>query len=91
MAVPKEQFAGLIEAHPETSLHLLESMARTINTLNARLAAMIRSKKINISGYPPLDEGMHTFAGSDEPAVFLVQFDGLLYAYLNRCPHLVLN
>lgn len=39
MAVPKEQFAGLIEAHPETSLHLLESMARTINTLNARLAA----------------------------------------------------
>jgi CRP/FNR family cyclic AMP-dependent transcriptional regulator len=37
MAVPKEQFAGMIQAHPETCLHLMESMARTIDDLNARL------------------------------------------------------
>lgn len=45
-------------------------------------------KKINISGYLPLDEGCTRSLDLDEPAVFLVQFDGLLYAYLNRCPHL---
>lgn len=39
MAVPGNQFAGLLKAHPETCLHLLESMARTIEALNARVVS----------------------------------------------------
>lgn len=38
MAIPKEQFSGLLRSQPETGLHLLQSMARTINDLNLRVA-----------------------------------------------------
>ncbi|MCP5162449.1 MAG: cyclic nucleotide-binding domain-containing protein [Hahellaceae bacterium] len=37
MAVPAEQFIDLVEAHPETSLRLIRSMARQIEELNSRV------------------------------------------------------
>lgn len=38
MAIPREQFSGLLRSHPDTCLHLLRSMARTINDLNHRVS-----------------------------------------------------
>jgi nitrite reductase/ring-hydroxylating ferredoxin subunit len=45
-------------------------------------------KKIDISAYLPIEEGKSRSLDSQEPAIFLVQSDGCLYAYQNRCPHL---
>ncbi|MBK8970753.1 MAG: Rieske 2Fe-2S domain-containing protein [Hahellaceae bacterium] len=44
--------------------------------------------RIDINPYLPLEEGTSRSLELDDPAVFLVQFDGQLRAYLNRCPHL---
>lgn len=38
LAVPKEDFIVLIHSHPQTTMTLIENMARTIKTLNAQLA-----------------------------------------------------
>ncbi len=43
MAVPKEQFSAMIQAHPETCLHLMQSMARTIDDLNSRCLTLQKS------------------------------------------------
>lgn len=37
LAVPKDEFITLIKSHPETTLTLIENMARNIQSLNARL------------------------------------------------------
>lgn len=38
LAVPKAEFITLIKSHPQTTMTLIENMARTINTLNSQLA-----------------------------------------------------
>lgn len=37
LAVPKDEFVTLIKSHPETTMTLIENMARNIQSLNARL------------------------------------------------------
>ncbi len=44
-------------------------------------------KKLDISALLPLEEGQSRGLDS-EPAIFILQYDGALRAYLNRCPHL---
>lgn len=39
LAVPKDEFVTLIKSHPETTMNLIDSMARNIQALNARLTA----------------------------------------------------
>ncbi len=39
LAVPKEDFIVLIHSHPQTTMTLIDNMARTISTLNAQLTA----------------------------------------------------
>ena len=38
LAVPKDEFISVINTHPETTLVLIENMARCINDLNARVS-----------------------------------------------------
>ena len=37
LAVPKQDFIVLIHSHPQTTINLIETMARTINSLNGQL------------------------------------------------------
>lgn len=37
LAVPKDEFVTLIKSHPETTMTLIDNMARNIQSLNARL------------------------------------------------------
>lgn len=39
LAVPKEEFIILIQSHPQTTMTLIENMARQISTLNSQLAS----------------------------------------------------
>jgi CRP-like cAMP-binding protein len=37
LAVPKEEFITLIQSHPQTTMTMIENMARRIQTLNSQL------------------------------------------------------
>jgi CRP-like cAMP-binding protein len=39
LAVPREEFITLIKSHPQTTMTLIENMARRISTLNGQLTS----------------------------------------------------